>query len=144
MATAQLIDFNSVSRSDMGNTGYDAMVTAITNAVYNVWQLTIGDYLDQTYTVTLDSVDYDVRLRWNTRDQAWNAQIGLSGDDPAFGFKCVNGLNLLAPYSYIEACPPGQLYFIDAVKVQGRPDYENSGVDKRFQLIYIDAQESQA
>lgn len=139
------ITFQNTARSDTGNAGYEALQN---NGNHNVWRLNIYPYTDHTYSVTLDSVDYDIRLRWNTRDESWQMIIGIAGEDPTITFKCVNGLNLLEPYQYLEGVPDGQLYIIDTVIVKGRPAFETSTTatneDTRFQLIYIDALEAQA
>ena len=104
-----------------------------------MWSLKCGDFPDQTYSVTLDSVDYDIRLRWNNRDESWQCIIGLSGEDPSATFKMTNGRDLLEPYKHMEEIPDGQLYMFDMVKATGRPTYDETGIDRRFQLLYIDA-----
>lgn len=134
--------YSKISRST-SNSGYNAVFIDRTLGYYS-WYLPTEQYPDQTYTVTLDGVDYDIRLRWNTRDQAWQMQLGLSGDNPSVIFKVTNGLDLLEPYKYIESVPDGQLYLVDTVKINGRPNYYDTGVDKRFALVYIDALPYQA
>lgn len=132
------ITFSNVTRADTGNAGYDA-VFIDRDEDYSAWFLPMEQNMDQVYTVTLDSVDYDIRLRWNTRDEAWQVFFGLSGEDPVVTFKATNGLDLLAPYKYLENVPDGNLYMVDVVKINGRPTYSDSGVDNRFCLVYIDA-----
>lgn len=105
-----------------------------------IWSLKCGDFPDQTYSVTLDSVDYDIRVRWNSRDESWQCTLGLSGQDPSITFKITNGIDLLIPYKYKEEVPDGKLFMADMVKENGRPTFDDTGVDKRFQLIYIDAE----
>lgn len=141
MANAYL-NFASVLREDTTNKGYLA-VFMNNNPSYGVWYLKTEEDTDQIYTVTLDSVDYDIRLRWNTRDESWQMLLGLSGDDPSVTFKVTNGLDLLTPYKYLDSVPDGQLYLIDTVKINGRPGYDDTGVEKRFVLVYIDALEDQ-
>ena len=125
------------------NSGYKAVFLEDRSA-YFAWYLKTEEYPDQTYTVTLDGVDYDIRLRWNTRDEAWQCLIGLSGDDPSVTFKITNGLDLLKPYKYLEGVPDGQLYMIDTVKINGRPGYTSTGIEKRFVLVYRDNLSNQA
>lgn len=134
--------FSGASR-ETTNTGYNAVFLE-DHSTYFSWFLKTEEYPDQTYTVTLDSVDYDIRLRWNTRDESWQMQIGLSGDDPSVTFKVTNGIDLLKPYKYLDAVPDGQLYMIDTVKINGRANYSDTGIDKRFVIVYIDAQPNQA
>lgn len=125
------------------NTGYKA-VFLDDRSTYFAWYLKTEEYPDQTYTVTLDGVDYDIRLRWNTRDESWQMLLGLSGDDPSITFKVTNGLDLLLPYKHLDTVPDGQLYLVDTVKMNGRPGYTNTGLEKRFALVYIDAVADQA
>lgn len=134
--------YSQASRTTI-NTGYN-VVYLEDRSRYFSWFLKTEEYPDQTYTVTLDGVDYDIRLRWNTRDESWQMFIGLSGDPATVTFKVVNGLDLLAPYRHLEAIPDGQLYLVDNVKVNGRPGFSDTGIDKRFSLVYIDAMPNQA
>ena len=129
--------FSEASRATT-NTGYNAVFIE-DRSVYFSWLLKTDEYPDQTYTVTLDGVDYDIRLRWNTRDESWQMLLGLSGDEPSITFKVTNGLDLLLPYKYMEAVPNGELYLVDTVKINGRPNYDDTGIDKRFVLVYIDS-----
>ena len=134
--------FSEASR-DTTNTGYNAVFIE-DRSVYFSWLLKTDEYPDQTYTVTLDGVDYDIRLRWNTRDESWQMLLGVSGDEPSITFKVTNGLDLLLPYKYMEAVPDGELYLVDTVKINGRPNYDDTGIDKRFVLVYIDSLPNQA
>ncbi|XKX17566.1 virion structural protein [Klebsiella phage phi1_175008] len=134
--------FSEASRATT-NTGYN-VVFIEDRSVYFSWLLKTDEYPDQTYTVTLDGVDYDIRLRWNTRDESWQMLLGLSGDEPSVTFKVTNGLDLLMPYKYMEAVPDGELYLVDTVKINGRPNYDDTGIDKRFVLVYIDSLPNQA
>lgn len=102
------------------------------------WFLKSGEDVDVTYTVTLDDVTYDLRLKWNDRDQAWRAAIGLTGEDPSASFKLTNGFNLLKPYQYKETIPPGKLYLVDMISIWGRVGFDDFGIDQRFRLMYID------
>lgn len=133
----------SVASRATTNTGYNAVFIE-DRSVYFSWLLKTDEYPDQTYTVTLDGVDYDIRLRWNTRDESWQMLLGLSGDEPSITFKVTNGLDLLLPYKYMEAVPDGELYLVDTVKINGRPNYDDTGIDKRFVLVYIDSLPNQA
>ena len=134
--------FSEASRATT-NAGYNAVFIG-DRSVYFSWLLKTDEYPDQTYTVTLDGVDYDIRLRWNTRDESWQMLLGLSGDEPSITFKVTNGLDLLLPYKYMEAVPDGELYLVDTVKINGRPNYDDTGIDKRFVLVYIDSLPNQA
>lgn len=140
--TKSTLSFSKTTRQDTGNTGYDAAFVDY-DSDYTAWTLQMMQNTDYTYSITLDSVDYDIRLRWNTRDESWQVFIGPSGEDAVITFKATNGLDLLKPYKYLEGVPNGNLYFVDTVKINGRPDFYNSGTYARFQLIYIDAETDQ-
>lgn len=103
------------------------------------WYLKSGEDVDVTYSVTLEDETYDLRLRWNDRDEAWRANIGLTGEIPSASFKLTNGFNLLKPYYHLEGIPPGSLYVIDIISIWGRPGFDDFGVDERFRLFYIDS-----
>ena len=103
----------------------------------SLFSLPIADSADTTQTIVLEGVAYDVRLQWNPRDEAWNAFWGVSGEDPKFKFKLVNGLDLLLPYKAYNECPKGELRIVDSERVYGRVGIDNFGIGKRFNLMYI-------
>lgn len=103
------------------------------------WFLKCGEDVDVTYSVTLEDDTYDLRLKWNDRDESWRAFIGLTGEVFSASFKLTNGFNLLRPYYYLEGIPKGSLYVVDMVSIWGRPGFDDFGVDKRFRLLYIDS-----
>lgn len=135
-------NFAQASRQGTDNTGYNAVFIQ-DSGDKNRWYLKTEEHPDHTYSVTLDGVDYDIRLRWNTRDESWQMFIGISGETPAVTFKVVNGFDLLRPYKHLEAVPDGQLYLVDTVKINGRPGFYDTGIDSRFVIVYIDAEEDQ-
>lgn len=94
---------------------------------------------DTTYTVTLDDQVYDIRFRWNERDQSWKCFIGITGEEFSASFKMTNGFDLLRPYKYMSGVPKGNLYIVDTVNLWGRPDYDRTGQDNDFRVTYVDA-----
>lgn len=104
-----------------------------------LWSLRCCEEPDITYTETLEGQVYSLRYRWNDVDESWSLYIGLQGDDPSIVTKLTNGFDLLRPYKYLEGIPPGNLLVFDTVNSDGRPDYENTGQDKRYQVYYIDS-----
>jgi len=102
-----------------------------------IWSLKCGGEPDQTYSVVLDYVSYDIRLRWNNRDESWQLTIGNSGLPPSIKFKVTNGINLLKGYYHLTGVPEGSLFAVDMVTGFGRVDYDEFGIDKRFNLVYI-------
>lgn len=102
------------------------------------WELKCGDIPDQTYSVIMDNQTYDLRIKWIQRDQAWQAYLGRTGVAPSVSFKLTNGFNLLSIFYHKDAVPKGQLYMIDRVNFFGRPDFDQTGIDRRFTLVYFD------
>ena len=143
MAIYSTTTFSNTTRKNTTNYAYNRVMVD-DNGNFNVWWLSTDDYTDQTSTVTLDGVDYDIRLRWNTRDESWQVIMGLSGENASATFKATNGIDLLRPYKYLEGVPDGELYIIDEVAINGRPAFGETGSDKRFRFSYIDSVENQA
>jgi hypothetical protein len=104
-----------------------------------LWSLNCGGDVDISYIETLEGEVYSFRFRWNETDESWSCYVGLQGEDPAIRFKMTNGFDLLKPYKYLDGVPKGFLLFFDTVKVNGRPDFENTGNDKRYQVYYVDS-----
>ena len=140
---ANSITYSSVSSKSTTNTGYNAVLVSPVSG-YNIWYLKVDLYTDQVGTVTLDGVDYDIRFRWNTRDQSWQVIFSPSGGDPVATFKATNGIDLLRPYKYKEDIPDGELYIIDTVKINGRPSFGSTGVTERFTFAYVDSKQNQS
>jgi len=87
-----------------------------------------------------DNQAYEIRVRWNTTDEAWYCYVGFPGSDPACKFKITNGFDLLKPYKHLDGCPQGELYIMDLVNGFGRPGYDDIGTDNRFALTYIEVE----
>lgn len=140
---ATTISYSSVVKNTSDNEAYNAVLVSPPENK-NVWYLTTSQYTDQSCVITLDGVDYGFRFRWNTRDESWQIILSLAGGEPSCTFKCTNGIDLLLPYKYLDSVPDGELYIIDTVKINGRPDFGNTGVDKRFTFAYVDAKDNQS
>lgn len=108
----------------------------------SVWTLKCGEDVDVTYTIVLEGLTYDFRIKWIDRDESWECYVGLTGQDPSASFKITNGFNLLKPYHYKTGVPPGSLFATDLVSIFGRVDFDNFGIDKRFRLVYFDSTET--
>lgn len=106
----------------------------------SIYQIPFGSVPDLRTTQTFENqTSYDIRVRWNTREEAWYCYIGYAGKDPVCKFKLTTGTNnLIKQYKHLDGCPKGKLVIWDAIKTYGRPDYDSVGVDQRFQLIYIE------
>ena len=102
--------------------------------------------LDADYTITsnLDSVAYDLRFQWNTREAAWYMFIGLSGRAASAKMKLTAGLELLKPFKYLVGVPNGDLLLVDTVASFGRAGRNDMGLTERFNLIYVSEEELNA
>lgn len=59
--------------------------------------------IDQTFRISLSGKNYGFRLKWNPIVNAWVLDIADGQDVPLLsGIPLVTGLNLLAPYPYLE------------------------------------------
>ncbi len=98
-------------------------------------------YPDYEQNVILDNVTYRLRLQWNQRELSWYLSLGLVGQSFTFKTKCVNGLDLLRPYRYMDSVPKGGFYIVDVEKRYGRVSYDKLLSDGRYRLVYITEQE---
>jgi hypothetical protein len=105
--------------------------------IMSLFSLPTVDSADNTQTIVLEKVAYDVRMQWSTRDEAWNVFWGISGEGVKFKFKIVNGLDLLKPYRAYDECPKGNLFILDNERTYGRVGRSNLGIGKRFSLMYL-------
>lgn len=87
-------------------------------------------------TVVLDEISYDLRFRWNTRDESWTMYCSKSGGDNIFTTKvtCQRVLNEL--YKYKQDCPQGNFVVLDMSFDTGRVDFEGFTNEGRFRLFY--------
>lgn len=101
-----------------------------------VVQLNIPDAPDTIFTTILDSVAYDLRLHWNTRDEAWYLYLAKQNNNFIFKTKITTNTDLLKPYRANDNCPKGILVAIDNMKFYGRINRDgwSSG---RFSLYYV-------
>ena len=100
--------------------------------------LPVDEFARQGQTNILETVSYDYTLEWNSRDEAWYFRITTTGSDYEMDWvKLRVGIDLLAPYKYLESVPNGWLLVIDTVRSTGRVGRDDLGIDKRFQLWYI-------
>lgn len=71
---------------------------------------------DNKFTIVLEGVSYDVRIVWNTRDQAWYISMGLTNNIYKFTSKITTKANILRPYRAYEEVPNGILVALDLIK----------------------------
>lgn len=104
----------------------------------SVFSLPVSTPARQGQTNILEGVSYDYLLEWNSRDEAWYFRITTSGSDYEMDWvKLRVGIDLLAPYKYLESVPNGWLIVVDTVRTTGRIGRDDLGIGSRFQLFYI-------
>lgn len=63
----------------------------------------------------LDGEFYSFRMTYNSRAQMWMLAVGdITAEYVVRGLRVVEGVELLAPYHYLDGVPPGQLFVVDA------------------------------
>ena len=103
----------------------------------------IGNSADESFYVNLEGVKYEIRMRWNTRDEAWWCYIGYEGLDATLITKFTAGANILLPYRAREGVPSGALFLNDTESIVGRPSRDDTGINKRFKMLYLTQDEYQ-
>lgn len=96
----------------------------------------IDGYPDQSFRIVLDSKTYEVRFRWNARDESWLFDLGDVGTTPTISMKLTAFSDLLAPYRYKENVPQGNLFLIALRNISDRPGRYNIGVLSQIQMVY--------
>lgn len=89
-----------------------------------------------TISPVLSGQAYNFLFQWVIKPYRRTGAWYLDIDDTVQGIKIVSGINLLDPYDYIDALPPGKL---GAYRNSGRgskPAFFNFGIDKEFTLLY--------
>ena len=87
-------------------------------------------------TVELDNITYDMRFRWNTRDESWTIICSKAGGNPIFSTKAKTNSIINDIYKHREDCPQGELVIIDLAESGGRVDFDNFNITGRFKLFY--------
>lgn len=103
------------------------------------YQIPIVDSDSKTTETLEEEQAYDFRTRWNTREDAWYCYVGYQSKDSVCKFKLTTGtFDLLKPYKHLDGCPQGRLIMVDLVNGFGRPDFDHTGIDKLYTLLYIE------
>lgn len=102
----------------------------------SVVSIAIPDSPDVLFTTTLDRVAYDLRLHWNSRDEAWYLTLGKQNLNPLFKTKVTTNTDLLQNHRALEECPKGVLIALDNMKFYGRITRDGWSTN-RWSLYYI-------
>lgn len=89
-----------------------------------------------TVNPTLSGQVYQFRLKWTIRPGGGTGAWILDIDETIFGIKLVSGIDVLDPYRYIDALPPGKLGVFRNSGRGSKPGYDNFGINKEYTLIY--------
>ena len=105
---------------------------------------------DQEFSVSLDGVEYVVRLTWQDRDESWYIDVRTVALAPvagAMGLRVATGVPLLAQV-VTKPRPAGELIAIDTLGEDKDPDLDDFGFNEnlpeneralRVQLVYLSA-----
>lgn len=105
------------------------------------FDFTIDGYPDQTFRIVLDSITYEVRFRWNERDESWLFDFGDVGASPTVSMKLTAFTNLFDPYRHMDNIPTGNLVLMAARDVSTRVGRYNIGVLTDIQMLYASQDE---
>lgn len=76
-------------------------VTAADGTVYNVYEIPTQPQ-NQTFSISLNGVTYNLRLKWNAPNASWVLDILDSQQDNILnGIPLITGADLLAQYAYL-------------------------------------------
>jgi len=97
-------------------------------------QLDIDKYRSSYFEVEapLSGQSYLLKFNWSVRSLAWYLDVS----DVVKWVKVVNSVDLLAPYHYLEAIPPGKLGVRRNTGRDSKPGFFNFGIGKEMTLIY--------
>lgn len=87
-------------------------------------------------TLDLDGIVYDLRFRWNTRDESWTVICSQSGGTPIFSTKARTNSVFNKIYKHRTNAPQGDLIIVDISGTNGRVDFDNFSLTGRFRLLY--------
>lgn len=93
-----------------------------------------------TFRTTLDGVDYQFRLDWNTRAKRWYISIYSTDDKLLLGNKLLlANWPILRHYHHIEGLPSGELMALALQDDPSPPGLYELGTDRRCTLTYYPA-----
>lgn len=91
---------------------------------------------DITRVVELEDITYDLRFRWNTRDESWTVSCAKSGGDMIFRTKVRTNIIFNAMYKHRTDAPQGDFVIVDMSEADGRVGFESFNISGRFRLFY--------
>lgn len=90
-------------------------------------------------SVVLEDTSYDMGLQYNDREQAWYADVGPTGFDPALSsVKVTTNSDALGNYQHLDGVPSGFLSVVDLEAGVGRVNREEFNDGGRYNLIYLE------
>jgi len=95
-----------------------------------------GQASNYEQVVTLDGVDFTLRLLWNGREDRWYMTIrDADGTDLVTGRKLVSNIPF-AVHDQVAGLPDGQLWILDLESTTGDPLLRDLG--ERVVVMYVD------
>lgn len=97
------------------------------------------------YQANLGEADgvFTLHIAWNSRAMCWYLDIFDEENLECLqaGIRLTPNYGLLRSYKNNTKLPPGELFVFDNLGLGYGLDYDNIGIDKRFELIYLTAEE---
>lgn len=88
----------------------------------------------QSFSVSLNQLDYNLRVLWNVAANCWVLDIANSDDTPLVsGIPLVTGVDLLSQYAYLGI--GGSLFALTDVDTDAVPTYENLGQSSHLYFV---------
>ncbi|MCK5613268.1 hypothetical protein KAR91_65955 [Candidatus Pacearchaeota archaeon] len=87
-------------------------------------------------TPELSGQVFQFRKRWSTRGEGSIGSWYLDIKDVISGIKIVNGIDLFAPYKYMDGLPIGKLGASRNTGTVSKPKFNNFGIGQEITLIY--------
>lgn len=92
----------------------------------SVYEIPVTPGAAQTFSTTIISVSYNMRLVWNSKSNCWVLDIADQNDVPIVqGIPLVTGIDLLGQYEYLGF--GGQMICLTDTNPDLVPTYQNLG-----------------
>ena len=93
----------------------------------------------QTFPITLDGINYNLKLVWNSRGEFWTISISDANQNTI-----VSGIKMTLNYGVLQdyraySVPPGDLMFLDTSGDETKIEFEDFGNNRPLNLVYVEA-----
>jgi len=103
-----------------------------------VININIPNFPESYQNISLDGIEYRLRLTYNTRDKHWRMSLlDLDNNYIIAGIKIMPNQNLTWKYNYIAGMPSGSFYCLRLKNDYSDVGRDNFGYGKTYQLFYM-------